>query len=217
MLRDLSKILDKPENSSLTEDDFQKAASIIRRKQFIWSDGHGQSKYYKLSLKFQDYFGDLFHAFGDEFIIDNHYGYCGILPNSPTPSMKLLDTIFLLILAKLYDGEARKACIENGRAHPSPALLIDTYIELTGKEKPKLGDTQAALSRLQSAGIILLGDKEDISELRSITVLPTISVVLNEQHLVLLEQFTLKHNQSLEDEFTEKNQDPISEEQRNEQ
>ena len=214
MLRDLKVILDRPENDYLTSENFYQTAALIRRKQFIWSDGHGQSKHYNLTVKFQEYFENLFGAFGDSFVVNNHFGFCGILPNTALPTMKALDTIFLLILAKLYDSEARKACIENGRAHPSPALLIDTYVELTGREKPKLSDTLAAFKRLASSGIIVLGEKDEISDLPKITILPTISMVLNEKYIVHLEKFTSKEElvieNKLDHEKQQKNLDEVA-------
>jgi hypothetical protein len=194
MLSDLTILLDRSENERFVEDDFYQAASLIRRKQFIWAGSHGQSKHYNLVMRFQEYFTNLFNAFGDEFVINNHFGYCGVMPKYQQRKMKALETVFLLILAKLYDSEARKACIENGRAQPSPSLLIETYMTLTGKEKPKYSDTMAALKLLSSSGIILLGEKDEVSELPTITVLPTISVILSEQYIVLLEQFTQAKN-----------------------
>ncbi|NOH46470.1 DUF4194 domain-containing protein [Vibrio rotiferianus] len=189
MLRDLKLLLNKPENDHLVDDDFYQAAAQIRHKQFIWYDGHGQRSNYNLVLKHKEYFSDLFGAFGDDFVLDNNFGFCGVIPKYHRGKMKQLDTLFLLILAKLYDTEARKACIENGKAKPSPSLLIDNYIELTGKEKPKYADTKAALYSLEKSGLISLGEKDEISELPEIVVLPTIKVVLSEQYISLLEGF----------------------------
>lgn len=195
MLRELKILLDRSENDRYTEDDFHQAAALIRRKQFIWAGMHGQSRHYNFVMRFQEYFTDLFNAFGDEFVINNHFGFCGVLPKYSSRKMKRLETIYLLIFAKLYDSEARKACIENGRARPSPSLLIDSYMTLTGKEKPKLADTLSALKSLSASGIILLGEKDLISELPTITVLPTISVILTEQYIALLEQFSKQENE----------------------
>ncbi|BCL73708.1 hypothetical protein TUMSATVNIG1_56910 (plasmid) [Vibrio nigripulchritudo] len=182
-------LLNKPENDHLDEDDFYQAAAQIRHKQFIWYDGHGQRSNYNLVLRNKEYFADLFGAFGDEFVLDNNFGFCGVIPKYHRGKMKQLDTLFLLILAKLYDTEARKACIENGKAKPSPSLLIDNYIELTGKEKPKYADTKEALYSLEKSGLISLGEKDETSELPTIVVLPTIKVILSEQYISLLERF----------------------------
>lgn len=203
MLRDLRILLDKPENEHLDEDDFYQAAAQIRRKQFIWYDGHGQRTNYNLVLKYKEYFANLFGAFGDEFILDNNFGYCGVIPKYHRGKMKQLDTLFLLILAKLYDTEARKACIENGKAKPSPSLLIDNYIELTGKEKPKISDTKEALNSLEKSGLISLGEKDEASELPTIVVLPTIKVILSEQYISLLERFT----DDKDEQSTERNEE----------
>jgi len=205
MLRDLKILLDKPENDHLEADDFYQAAAQIRRKQFIWYDRHGQRSNYNLVLKYKEYFSNLFGAFGDEFVLDNNFGYCGIIPKYHRGKMKQIDTLFLLILAKLYDTEARKACIENGKAKPSPSLLIDNYIELTGKEKPKYSDTKEALYSLQRSGLISLGEKDEASELPTIVVLPTIKVILSGQYISLLERFAEdKHEQLLDGTREEK-------------
>ncbi|MEH6555927.1 DUF4194 domain-containing protein [Pseudoalteromonas tetraodonis] len=199
MLRDLKILLDKPENEHLDADDFYQAAAQIRRKQFIWYDGHGQRTSYNLVLRHKEYFSNLFSAFGDEFVLDNNFGYCGVIPKYHRGKMKQLDTLFLLILAKLYDTEARKACIENGKAKPSPSLLIDNYLELTGKEKPKFADTKEALYSLEKSGLISLGEKDEASELPTIVVLPTIKVILSEQYISLLERFAEDKNEQSPD------------------
>ncbi|RUO80944.1 hypothetical protein CWI84_02190 [Idiomarina tyrosinivorans] len=189
MLRDLRAILDKTEYESLEEEQFQEAAAFLRRKQFIFSDGHGHRKHYELIRRFKGYFAHLFDAFGDELKIDESFGFIGFIPSTSNPPMKMLDTIFLLILAKLHDLEARRANTQNGRASPSPGILIDSFIELTGREKPKKVETKAALKRLEESGVIRLGENDKVSELPLIEVLPTIHVVVTDDYLDILKNF----------------------------
>jgi hypothetical protein len=190
MLRDLAKIVDQHENQGITELDIENTAAALRQHQFIWREKRNHSRHYDLLVKFQDYYEDLFGAFGDTFFIDHHFGYCGILPRSTTPSLKLRDTIFLLILCKLHDGECRKACTENGRSTPSEEILLDEYVELTGKPKPTKTETKESLDRLVKQGVIELGDFNPDTELRRITILPSIMRVVNSRFLDELEQFS---------------------------
>lgn len=189
MLRDLRIILEKPGYESLVEEQFHEAAAFLRRKQFIFADGHGHRKHYELIRRFKDYFANLFNAFGDELKIDENFGYIGFIPSTANPPMKMLDTLFLLILAKLYDVEARRANTTHGRASPSPGILIDSYVEITGREKPKKTDTKAALKRLEEHGVIRLGETDEVSELPLIEVLPTIHLVATEDYLDILQNF----------------------------
>jgi len=206
MLRDLAKVVDQHESQGITELDIENAAAALRQHQFIWREKRNHSRHYDLLVKFQNYYENLFGAFGDNFFIDHHFGYCGILPRNTTPSLKLRDTIFLLILCKLHDGECRKACTENGRSTPSEEILLDEYIELTGKPKPTKTETKESLERLVKQGVIELGDHNPDTELRRITILPSIMRVVNSRFLDELEQF----NQNAEDEATG-NQEPAHE------
>ena len=106
MLRDLERIINS-NNHGFMPEDLTSAAARLREKQFIFKSKRGQSKTYEILLNQKEYFTDLFAAFGDEFFIDTHFGYCGILPSSNRPILKQLETIFLLILAKMHDLECR--------------------------------------------------------------------------------------------------------------
>lgn len=210
MLRDLAKIVDQHEGQGITEIEIENTAAALRQHQFIWREKRNHSRHYDLLVKFQDYYENLFGAFGDIFFIDHHFGYCGILPRSTTPSLKLRDTIFLLILCKLHDGECRKACTENGRSTPSEEILLDEYIELTGKPKPTKTETKESLERLVKQGVIELGDHNPDTELRRITILPSIMRVVNSRFLDELEQFD--HNaddETTENQQTDDNEAPV--------
>lgn len=189
MLRDLAKIVDQNEHAGITEIDLENTAAALRQYQFVWREKRNHARHYDLLVKFQEYFENLFSAFGDTFFVDHHFSYCGIIPRSATPALKLRETIFLLILCKLHDGECRKACTENGRSKPSEAILLDEYVELTGKPKPSKSETNESLERLRKQGIIELGEYNPNTELRLITILPSIMRVVNTRFLDDLEQF----------------------------
>ncbi|MCP4597879.1 DUF4194 domain-containing protein [Neptuniibacter sp.] len=195
MLNDLSKIVAKSIGKELDPDDFRNAARLLRKRQFLWAEKSHDRKHYELIRRFEDYFRDLFDAFDDEFIIDNQFGYIGIIPRlSSDSTMGLLPTLLLLILARLHDLESRRACTVNGRATPSPELLVDTYIELTGRPKPKQSDLNQALEVIRKHNVIEIGDKQESSEMQAITILPNIHRVVNNQYLQTLELFALEHN-----------------------
>ena len=188
MLRELEKMLEKNSNEFL-EIDFTDAAAKLRAKQFIFRDKHGQARTYDILLSHKNYFEELFNAFGDDFFIDQHFGYCGILPRSPRPMLKRLETIFLLTLAKMHDLVCRKARSENGRTQPSESILLDEYCRSTGREKPKHIETKAALERLAKVGVIDLGEVNDLTEMRRITILPSIMKVVSSNYLDCLTTF----------------------------
>lgn len=186
MFREAERIIDNNQ-LKLTEEDLQAAAAKLREKQFVFKDGHGQGRFYNTLVNQQEYFTKLFGSFGDAFFIDHHFGFCGILPRAPRPALKRLDTLFLLILAKMHDHELRQARSINGRTIPSEALLLDEYCQLTGREKPKQVETRFALERLQKMNVIVLGDVQEDSAMQKIEVLPSLMRVVSDQYLSLLE------------------------------
>jgi len=189
MLRELERLVEKHQEFGFSMSDFEDAASALRKRQFLWADMRGQRKHYDLVVRCRDYFEDLFGAFGDTLIIDNQFGYCGFIPRHSKPSLNRLQTIYLLILAKLHDAESRKACTENGRSQPSPGLLIDEYTQITEREKPKRQETMEALRRLEKQSVIQLGNIDEQSELPMITIMPNIHRVVNSQFLDVLDRF----------------------------
>lgn len=189
MLRDLALILDQNDTQNLHENDFQAAASLMLQKQFIWSDGHGQKKYFDLVIRFQDYFQELFDALGFNFVSDYKYGFCGVLPRNGVPVMSKLDTLIVLFLAKMHDEQCRKACSEKGRSRPCLALLLDLYEQVTGQEKPTRSDFLLSIKRLARHGIVQIGDIDEQTSLPKITVLPSISHVVTTEFLDNIDAF----------------------------
>lgn len=185
MLRELGQLVDKYESRNITEEDLIAAVAELRSKQFVWQSGHGQSKLYETLRRadFRDYFENLFGAFGDTFFVNEQYAYCGIIPGKSTPVLKLNESFFLLILAKLHDGELRKGCCDNGRTNPSEDLLLDEYEKLTGRTKPKPRETYESLVRLAKYGVIELGKKNSETDMRQITILPSIMKVVSESFI----------------------------------
>jgi hypothetical protein len=183
MLRDLSKIIEKANDLGISEAELQAAAAALRADQFVWKDKHGHGRFFDVINTFPEYFEDLFEAFGDSFEINSNYGFCCIIPASTKPVLRLNETIFLLILAKMHDGEMRKGCVDFGRSKPSATLLLDEYEKLTGKKKPNEKTTKDALARLAKYGIIELGEMDDETKMRQITVLPSIMKVVSETFL----------------------------------
>ncbi|EBR1860390.1 DUF4194 domain-containing protein [Salmonella enterica] len=198
MLSDLTKTITRSGEGNIGPEDFRQAARALRKRQFLWADRPHDRKHYELIRRFEEYFSNLFDAFDDELIKDHLFGYIGIIPRSPGDSvMGVLPTLMLLIMARLHDLESRRACTVNGRASPSPELLVDTYVELTGKPKPKLSDLNQALDTIRRHNVIELGEKQESSDMRAITILPNIHKVVNSQYLQTLELFALESGQPL--------------------
>lgn len=198
MLIDLKKLVDRVEDSGITQAEIENTASMLRLHQFIWRDKRNHARHYDLLVKFQDYYRNLFDAFGDTYVVDHHFGYCGIVPRTSYPRLKMLETVYLLILAKLHDNESRRACTENGRSMPGEAILIDEYRELTGKPAPKKTETREALVRLSRCGVIELGELNPETELNRITVLPSITRIVSKSFLDELDTFAKGKSEGLD-------------------
>jgi hypothetical protein len=189
MLRDLDKVVEQAEKSGLTEVDIIATTEVLLAKQFVWMDGHGQNKHYNLVINYREYFENLMDALGRDMVFDQKFGFCGWVPRSSAPTLPKLETIFLLLLAKLHDVECRRACTENGRSMPSPGALTQAYTELTRREKPPRNLSVQALKRLEKQSVIRLGNIDEASNLPQLTVLPTILTVVNRTFLDELECF----------------------------
>lgn len=198
MLSDLKKVIAQSGERAFEPEDFRQAARMLRKRQFLWAERSHDRKHYELIRRFEEYFSSLFDAFDDELIKDPLFGYIGIIPRSSGDAvMGVLPTLMLLIMARLHDLESRRACTVNGRASPSPELLVDTYVELTGKPKPKLSELNQALDVIRRYNVIELGEKQESSDMRAITILPNIHRVVNSQYLQSLELFVLEFGQTL--------------------
>lgn len=210
MLLELEHILKNNEGHKLNESDFQAAASLMLQKQFIWSDGHGQKKYFDLAIRFQEYFDVLFDAIGFDFVRDYKFGYCGLLPRSGVPAMTKLDTLVLLLLAKMHDEQCRKACTENGRSTPCLGLMLDLYVQMTGQEKPSRSDLLLSLKRLSRHGIISVGEIDEQLRLPQVTVLPTITKIVTAEFLANIEIYSGEEstNDKVTAEGFEEDEDP---------
>lgn len=195
MLKELDKIVrenDVQEKKGYEQADLERAAAMLRRFQFIWKDTHGQKKTYDILVKYRDYYSDLFSAFGDQLFVDDIYGYCGFIPKAkiPNSSLRKLETVLLLILVKLHDEESRKACTDKGRSFPSEVLLVDEYMRLTNEAKPSKVELNAGLKTLKDMGVIELGNVNPQSEMRRITVLPSIMRIVTDEYMEELISFT---------------------------
>ena len=187
MLREFGRIIDDASNK-IDADELMAVAARLRERQFIFKEGRGTGRTYDVLINQRDYFESLFQAFGDEFIVDQRFGFVGIIPRSSKPVLTQLETIFLLLLAKMHDVECRKARALDGRTNED--ILLDEYRELTGRDKPRPAESKAALQRLRRAGIIELGPISELTEMHEITILPSITRVITESYLTQLENFT---------------------------
>jgi hypothetical protein len=197
MLRELEKIIAN-NSQKISEQELKMAAAKLREKQFIFKDRRGQARTFDVLVNQKDYFENLFDAFGDEFFVDQHFGYCGILPSNPRPMLKQLDTIFLLLLVKMHDLECRKARSEHGKTQPNEALLLDEYCAATAREKPKQADARAALERLARLNVIELGAMNEQTEMREITILPSIMRIVTGSYLESLTAFCVSDQKEAE-------------------
>lgn len=215
MLIDLKRILNDSANK-YEENDFLEAANRIRTNQFVWSDKHGDSKVFKIARKHKEYFVQLFSAFGDQFFIDDHFSYCGILPRLNQNKIKKIDTIFLLILARMHDSQIRKGAVEYGRSHPPAEILLDEYATLLPSSvKPKETEAKEALQRLKKFGVIELGAIQEHNRMPIITILPSIMRVVSKDYVEALNDFKEDPTLDLEDELKTNNRESAISDQEN--
>lgn len=189
MLVELSDILDASENEQLHQREFEAAAALLLHRQFIWADGFGQRKAYDLIVRFQDYFDALFDAIGFDMVRDYRYGYSGIVPRNGQPSMRKLDTLVLLLLARMHDDYSRRACTDRGCSQPCMAALLDLYVQLTGLEKPTRIEFISSLKKLAGHGVIYLGEIDEVTQLPKVTVTPALMHLVTSDFLSDLRGF----------------------------
>lgn len=213
MLIDLKRILN--ENSQKYEErDFLLTANLIRSKQFIWSDVPKESKAFRIVTTHIEYFTSLFAAFGDHFIVDHQYGYCGIIPSLSQRQIGKLDTIYLLILARMHDSQIRKGAVEFGRSHPPAEILLDEFAQLMpNTNKPTATETKQSLKRLETFGVIKLGEVQEYTKLYDITILPSIMRAVTKDYIELLKQFMTESGSDIDFNFDEYEDSDMTEEQ----
>lgn len=188
VLKDLERLGIGQPHDRVDLNDVRKAALKLRSQQFLFSDGKA-GKYYDLICKKSTYFKALADAFDDELIIDREYGFCGIVPRNSFNKLDLITTLFILVLAKMHDGEIRKGLSDNGRTSPPPEIILSEFEILTGRNKPKKEKYNEVMDKLRSCGLVRFTSyhRDEHNDMRPIEILPSILIVASRSWLEKLE------------------------------
>ena len=114
---------EKPEK----EEQAKNIAAALLQKQFIQSDSN--SSQYRFISQNKRYFENLFDALQKDLVHDVNHGYFGIVPRTKNYKIKLIPTLMLLILRRLYDIEASEGRLVNG-CKPTTELILTEYQNL---------------------------------------------------------------------------------------
>ena len=153
MLKDLDRELSQ--NKDLELETLRRAASTLLSRQFIYRF-KGQDRAFFFTIKdSQTYFSDLFHALGHKLIVNDSFGYIGLVPEFNFRQMKLVDTLFLMVARLVYDEEMKSLRGEDDIVAISHESFLSRYEMLTGRERPSNeAKFRNGLSTLQRYGVV---------------------------------------------------------------
>lgn len=195
MLNELRRLLEKHE--SLTESDMRGAANALLIRQFLYLDNDKQLSDYRLVTRHVDYYRDLFDALGWQLIVDNDFGYVGILPSDEESylPLNLEETLFMFTAAQMFEEGIEARQTQNGRVHISSEDLLARFESLTHRDRPKLTDFREILKLLQRHGLIGREEEDLVTRLPRLALLPALRQVAGGQILDRLEAYLTKAQQ----------------------
>lgn len=153
MLQDLEHELRK--QSDLETDDLRKTASALLSKQFVYRV-NGQDRNVFFAVKdSQEYFANLFNALGYKLVVADEFGYIGLIPEFSFRSMKLVDSLFLLVARLVFDEEMKNMRVAEDTVFISHESFLMRYEKLTGRDRPQnISKFHDSLATLQRYGVI---------------------------------------------------------------
>ena len=195
MLNELRRLLEKHEG--LTESDVRGAANALLMQQFLYLDNDRQLTDYRLVTRHIDYYRDLFDALGWQLVVDNDFGYVGILPSDEESylSLTLEETLFLFTVAQMFEEGIEARQTQNGRVHVSSEDVLARFESLTHRERPKLTDFREILKLLQRHGLIDREEEDPVTRLPHLALLPALRQVAGGHILDRLEAYLAKAQQ----------------------
>ena len=195
MLNELRRLLDK--HADLSEADLRGAANALLTQQFLYLENDRQLPQYRIIIRHIDYFRDLFDALGWQLLIDNDFGYVGILPSDDESYLPLsLEQTLLMFIARLmFEEGVETRQTQNGRVFVSSEDLLARYESLTRRIRPKITDVRDILKLFQQHGLVVREEDDPITKLPRLALLPALRQVAGDHIMERLESHMSKAQQ----------------------
>lgn len=195
MLNELRRLLDK--HADLSEADLRGAANALLTQQFLYLENDRQLSQYRIITRHIDYFSDLFDALGWQLLVDNDFGYVGILPSNEESylPLNLEQTLFLFIARLMFEDGVETRQTQNGRVYVSSEDLLARYESLTCRVRPKITDFRDILKLFQHHGLVVREEDDPITKLPRLALLPALRQVAGDHIMERLESHLSKVQQ----------------------
>jgi len=192
MLNELRRLLDK--HDDLSEDDLRGAANALLTQQFLYLENDRQLPQYRIITQHIDYFNDLFDALGWQLLVDNDFGYVGILPSDEESylPLNLEQTLFLFIARLMFEDGVETRQTQNGRVYVSSEDLLTRYESLTHRIRPKANDYRDILKLFQYHGLVVREEDDPVTRLPRLALLPALRQVAGDHIMERLEGYLFK-------------------------
>ncbi len=191
MLNDLRRLLDREPPNSATEADFREAAQALLGRQFLYVDQERDARHYRLVVRHQEYFRNLFDAIGWQIHEDQDFGLVGLLPDDEENYLPLdLEQTLVLFIARLMFEEGIEAHeTREGCVHVASEDFLVRYEALTHRERPRLPVLRDILKLFRRHGLVRLGEDDAVSRLPSLALLPALRLIAGDRYMERLEAY----------------------------
>jgi len=209
MLHDTSLVLNK--HPDIEQETLRGAAALLMAKQFIyrWESTGKQRTCYLLIKDHLEYYKSLFDAIGNKLVIDDDYGYIGLIPESHFRTIKLVESLFLLVARLVYEEEMMNMQSSNDLVRMSYESFLLRYESLTGRERPENNSKfNESISLLMRFGVIKLKNASVQGDDSEIRIYPGIMALINKGTLEQIKE--LNGLDASEIEETEHKDDEIT-------
>jgi len=188
MLNDMKKVLDR--NPSTNELELKRVANRLMAKQFIYRFDSSDRDTYYLLKEYLPYFTSLFDALGHKMVIDDDYGYAGLIPEFNYRKMKLEETLFLLVARLVYEEDMKNMKSNSDIAYISYEAFLLRYETLTNRERPERNSGfKACMAVLSRFGVIKLRDLRGQDGDSMVEIYPGIMGLINKNTLDQIKEF----------------------------
>jgi hypothetical protein len=167
-------------------EDFESAALRLVTEQVLYASDPASRVAYSLVATYQRAFSDALDALGLEITVRADKGYACALPRgrtrAPFPRANLDETLFALVLRKIYDTHIMAADINDKSEVECPIEeFVEAYRLATGREPPtSVGGLRALLRQGARWGIAREGDAQFDGQPFTIVIRPAIVDLLGE-------------------------------------
>lgn len=166
-------------NGEVTEEELTSTAAYLLKKQFIFRT----DRRYAIVDKYFSIFEKGLSFFGARLEINHDAGFLGYLPQESFSRLNLNETLVLIILRNIYHEEKISGSSEYAYITISGLRLIDEFKQLTGKgDLDTKTSFKKILSPLVQKSIIRFGETDIETDMNDIEILPSIEMVINNEH-----------------------------------